>query len=57
MIFCCDLRPGSVISFYFAGFPNVMAASVEHIPITAPSVIEGDYVNRKSFQNINVQVH
>ncbi|XP_013766782.1 putative nuclease HARBI1 [Pundamilia nyererei] len=27
-----------------------------HIPIIAPSVNEGDYVNRKSFHSINVQI-
>ena len=28
-----------------------------HIPITAPSNNEADYVNRKSIHSINVQVH
>lgn len=27
-----------------------------HIPIKAPSINEGDYVNRKSVHSINVQV-
>ncbi|XP_036406883.1 putative nuclease HARBI1 [Megalops cyprinoides] len=42
---------------YFAGFPNVIGCiDGTQIPITAPSVIEGDYVNRKSFHSISVQI-
>ncbi|MBN3299083.1 HARB1 nuclease, partial [Amia calva] len=40
-----------------AGFPGVNGCiDGTHIPITAPSVNEGDYVNRKSFHSINVQI-
>ncbi|XP_071394013.1 putative nuclease HARBI1 [Centroberyx affinis] len=37
-----------------AGFTSVIDCT--HIPTAAPSVNEGDYVNRKSFHSINVQV-
>ncbi|MBN3310524.1 HARB1 nuclease, partial [Amia calva] len=38
-------------------FPGVIGCiDGTHIPITAPSVNEGDYVNRKSFHSINVQI-
>lgn len=41
----------------FAGFPNVIGCiDGTQIPIKAPSANEGDYVNRKSFHSINVQV-
>ncbi|CDQ82309.1 unnamed protein product [Oncorhynchus mykiss] len=40
-----------------AGFPGMIGCiDSAHIPITAPSVNEGDYVNRKSFHSINVQI-
>ncbi|XP_048882111.1 putative nuclease HARBI1 isoform X1 [Brienomyrus brachyistius] len=40
-----------------AGFPGVIGCiDGTHIPIKAPSVNEGDYVNRKSFHSINVQI-
>ncbi|XDV41969.1 hypothetical protein PO909_010738 [Leuciscus waleckii] len=40
-----------------AVFPNVIGCiDGTHIPIKAPSVNEGDYVNRKSIHSINVQV-
>ncbi|XP_060947077.1 putative nuclease HARBI1 [Limanda limanda] len=44
--------------FYrIADFPGVIGCiDGTHIPIKAPSVNEGDYVNRKSFHSINVQV-
>ena len=43
--------------FNIAGFPNVIGCvDGTHIPIIAPSVDEVDYVNRKSFHSINVQV-
>uniref|UniRef100_A0AAX7U936 DDE Tnp4 domain-containing protein n=1 Tax=Astatotilapia calliptera TaxID=8154 RepID=A0AAX7U936_ASTCA len=38
-------------------FPGVIGCTDgTHIPIIAPSVNEGDYVNRKSFHSINVQI-
>ncbi|XP_036397406.1 putative nuclease HARBI1 [Megalops cyprinoides] len=44
--------------FYrITGFPNVIGCvDGTQIPIKAPSVNEGDYVNRKSFHSINVQI-
>ena len=46
-----------LISCHFAGLPNVMGCLYgTHIPITAPTDNEADYVNRKSFHSINVQV-
>ncbi|XP_062327791.1 putative nuclease HARBI1 [Osmerus eperlanus] len=40
-----------------SGFPNVIGCiDGTHIPIIAPSINEGDYVNRKSFHSINVQI-
>ncbi|XP_060939195.1 putative nuclease HARBI1 [Limanda limanda] len=40
-----------------AGFPGVMGCiDGTHIPIIAPSINEGDYVNRKSVHSINVQI-
>ncbi|XP_026060567.1 putative nuclease HARBI1 [Carassius auratus] len=40
-----------------SGFPNVIGCiDGTHIPIKAPSINEGDYVNRKSIHSINVQV-
>uniref|UniRef100_A0A3Q2VRZ6 Putative nuclease HARBI1 n=1 Tax=Haplochromis burtoni TaxID=8153 RepID=A0A3Q2VRZ6_HAPBU len=40
-----------------AGFPGVIGCiDGTHIPIIAPSANEGDYVNRKSFHSINVQI-
>ncbi|KAK0142220.1 putative nuclease HARBI1 [Merluccius polli] len=46
----------SLIS-HFAGLPNVMGCvDGTQIPITAPAENEADYVNRKSFHSINVQI-
>ncbi|XP_030254806.1 putative nuclease HARBI1 [Sparus aurata] len=40
-----------------AGFPSVIGyIDGTHIPITAPSHNEADYVNRKSIHSINVQI-
>ncbi|KAK0144350.1 putative nuclease HARBI1 [Merluccius polli] len=40
-----------------AGFPSVIGCiDGTHIPITAPSHNEADYVNRKSIHSINVQI-
>ncbi|XP_059931271.1 LOW QUALITY PROTEIN: putative nuclease HARBI1 [Gadus macrocephalus] len=40
-----------------AGFPGVIGCiDGTHIPIIAPSINEGDHVNRKSVRSINVQV-
>ncbi|XP_058490332.1 putative nuclease HARBI1 [Solea solea] len=55
------LRPqsgvSSLISCHFAGLPNVIGCiDGTQIPITAPTQNEGDYVNRKSFHSINVQI-
>ena len=55
------LRPqsgvSSLISCHFAGLPNVIGCiDGTHIPITAPALDEGDYVNRKSFHSINIQI-
>ncbi|XP_056104451.1 putative nuclease HARBI1 [Rhinichthys klamathensis goyatoka] len=53
-------KPPRVIKEEFhrvAGFPNAIGCiDGTHIPIKAPSVNEGDYVNRKSIHSINVQV-
>ena len=46
-----------LISCQFAGLPNVMGCvDGTQIPITAPADNEADYVKRKSFHSINVQV-
>ncbi|KAG7521021.1 hypothetical protein JOB18_040751 [Solea senegalensis] len=55
------LRPqsgvSSLISCHFAGLPNVIGCiDGTQIPITAPTQNEGDYVNRKCFHSINVQI-
>ena len=43
--------------FAMAGFPNVIGCvDGTHIRILAPSVNEHEYVNRKNFHSINVQV-
>ncbi|XP_035246713.1 putative nuclease HARBI1 isoform X2 [Anguilla anguilla] len=44
--------------FYkIAGFPRVIGSiDTTQIPIKAPSVNEGHYLNRKSFHSINVQI-
>ncbi|XP_062286964.1 putative nuclease HARBI1 [Scomber scombrus] len=40
-----------------AGFPGVIGCiDGTHIPIIAPSINEGDYVNRRSVHSINVQI-
>nr|XP_024654062.1 putative nuclease HARBI1 [Maylandia zebra] len=51
-------RPTRFIKCHkIAGFPGVIGCiDGTHIPIIAPSVNEGDYVNRKSFHSINVQI-
>ncbi|XP_070845633.1 putative nuclease HARBI1 [Chaetodon trifascialis] len=53
-------KPVRVIKEEFhriAGFPSVIGCiDGTHIPITAPSHNEADYVNRKSIHSINVQI-
>ncbi|XP_029899991.1 putative nuclease HARBI1 [Myripristis murdjan] len=53
-------KPLSAIKEEFhriAGFPNVIGCiDGTHIPITAPSHNEAEYVNRKSIHSINVQI-
>ncbi|XP_039899154.1 putative nuclease HARBI1, partial [Simochromis diagramma] len=45
------------VFYKIAGIPGVIGCTDgTHIPIIAPSVNEGDYVNRKSFHSINVQI-
>ena len=46
------------VSIYcIAGFPNVVGAvDGTHIRIQAPTQNEDDYVNRKGYHSINVQV-
>ncbi len=47
----------SLINCHFAGLPNVIGCiDGTQIPISAPSQNEVDYVNRKSFHSINIQV-
>ena len=47
----------SLISCHCAGLPNVIGClDGTQIPITAPADNEADYVNRKPFHSINVQV-
>ncbi|XP_051809351.1 RNA-binding Raly-like protein isoform X2 [Acanthochromis polyacanthus] len=46
-----------VIAGQSLGFPSVIGCiDGTHIPITAPSHNEGDYVNRKSIHSMNVQI-
>lgn len=43
--------------FYVAGFPNTFACiDGTHIPIQSPNENEDDYVNRKGWHSINVQL-
>lgn len=52
-IILVDFSSGCCIS----GFPNVIGCiDGTQVPILAPSVNEADYVNRKGFHSINVQV-
>ena len=39
---------------YISGFPDVIDGT--EVLITAPSINEADYVNRKGYHRINVQV-
>ena len=52
-IILVDFSSGCFIS----GFPNVIGCiDGTQVPILAPSINEADYVNRKGYHSINVQV-
>ena len=53
-----NLNSHSYSLFFVTAFPNIIGAvDCTHIKIKRPSgEHEGDYVNRKSFHSINVQV-
>ena len=47
----------SSVGMLFSGFPNVVGAvDGTHVKIQAPTKDEDDYVNRKGYHSINVQV-
>ncbi|XDV21828.1 hypothetical protein PO909_026848 [Leuciscus waleckii] len=60
VIFPSHLRPQAVKQNFFAiaAFPNVIGAiDCTHVPIKAPpGPNEGDFVNRKGFHSVNVQM-
>ncbi|XP_028437867.1 putative nuclease HARBI1 [Perca flavescens] len=60
VVFPSHLRPQAVKQIFFAiaGFPNVIGAiDCTHVPIKAPpGPNEGDFVNRKGFHSVNVQM-
>ncbi|XP_056619728.1 putative nuclease HARBI1 [Triplophysa dalaica] len=60
VVFPSHLRPQVVKQNFFAiaGFPNVIGAiDCTHVPIKAPpGPNEGDFVNRKGFHSVNVQM-
>ena len=46
-----------IFVFYFSEFPNVIGSvDCTHVKIQGPTNNEQDYVNRKGYHSINVQV-
>ncbi len=57
LVWSFDTWTTNQLIWYILGFPGVIGCiDGTQIPITTPSVNEGDYVNRKAFHSINVQV-